>query len=341
MRITALLQLKTIASVLLIMSLTAGCKKPKQVVYEFGTFPDTSFNLSGINSQYDDYNASLEYHVCGSYGIVFSSNRGTAGQKFDLVSGSVDFSFDQFEGYFDVRSEMVSSPFLTGLLGAANTPEDDLGPFRIISKEDSYEYLIITTGNPEADTDLKYLKYIPQLGSLEQDFGTLKPVTVLNSTSNDGYIAFDVSQKRVFFSSDRDGQFDIYTVERTLGEELSDWLDSDVVTPVKIDSINSEYDDKCPIVYLNMMVFASNRPEGLGGYDIYYSVYKNGKWGSPVNFGPTVNSEANEYRPVLGAHAFYTNYFLVYSSDRSGGMGNFDLYFAGVGIPGIPEVLSR
>ena len=56
--------------------------------------------------------------------------------------------------------------------------------------------------------------------------------------------------------------------------------------------------------------------EGLGGFDLYYSVFRNGKWSSPVNMGPEINSPANEYRPVLGIDLKFENRFLIFSSDR-------------------------
>ena len=81
------------------------------------------------------------------------------------------------------------------------------------------------------------------------------------------------------------------------------------------------------------MVFASDMPGGSGGFDLYYSVFRNGKWSSPVNLGPEINSTANEYRPVLGIDLKYENRFLIFSSDRSGGKGGYDLYFTGISLP--------
>jgi hypothetical protein len=78
-----------------------------------------------------------------------------------------------------------------------------------------------------------------------------------------------------------------------------------------------------------MMVFASNRPGGYGGYDLYSSVLINGKWSSATNLGPGINTAADEYRPVIGYHPDFTNGFLIFSSDRPGGKGGFDLYFTG------------
>jgi hypothetical protein len=328
------------AVILLLIILSPSCKKPRQVLYPFGTFPDTCMNLSGINSQYDDYNMDLEM-ICNISSAVFSSNRASQGGQFDLVTGLIEYYFDKYTGNFLIESEMINDPYLTGLVTAANTATDDLGPYRMLSREDSHEYLFITTEGSGGDMDIKYMKYLPDIGPAIPDFGSLLPLNVLNSSADDGYISFDVSQERVFFHSDREGQFNIYNTQNISGLSHSEWFAEDPVAVIKIDSINSEYDDKCPLVALNIMVFTSNRPGGLGGYDLYYSIYKDGKWGSPVNFGPTVNSEADEYRPVLGYHPDFTNQFLIFSSDRPGGAGGFDIWFAGIDIPVQPEIIMK
>ena len=111
---------------------------------------------------------------------------------------------------------------------------------------------------------------------------------------------------------------------------ISSWLESDYTSPVIVDEVNSDYNDKTPFVYYRAMVFASDRPGGMGGYDLYYSIFKNGNWGSPVNFGPGINTEYNEYRPVIGYNSAFTNKFMIFSSDRPGGKGGYDLYFRGL-----------
>ncbi|PWJ57501.1 WD40 repeat protein [Dyadobacter jejuensis] len=79
------------------------------------------------------------------------------------------------------------------------------------------------------------------------------------------------------------------------------------------------------------MVFASNRAGGYGGYDLYYSTLTGGKWSEPVNFGATINTEFDEFRPILiDAGVSWNQNMLVFSSNRAGGKGGFDLYFAGV-----------
>lgn len=73
-----------------------------------------------------------------------------------------------------------------------------------------------------------------------------------------------------------------------------------------------------------LLYFVSDRPGGMGGTDIWYSVVKDGVAGEPVNLGPSVNSSYDEYTP------FYDQVsgVLYFSSDRMGGMGGFDVYCA-------------
>ena len=58
--------------------------------------------------------------------------------------------------------------------------------------------------------------------------------------------------------------------------------------------------------------------------------FKNGKWNSPVNFGPDVNTQYNETCPAIGYDRTFYNVYMIFSSDRPGGKGGYDLYFKGI-----------
>ena len=47
----------------------------------------------------------------------------------------------------------------------------------------------------------------------------------------------------------------------------------------------------------NALYFSSNKPGGYGGFDLYVSYLKNGKWSNPENLGPSINSIGNEITP--------------------------------------------
>ncbi len=68
--------------------------------------------------------------------------------------------------------------------------------------------------------------------------------------------------------------------------------------------------------------FASNRPGGLGGYDIYKSTRVNGSWTQPENLGAVVNSPGDETTPSHDG----TN--LYFSSDWHNGLGGLDVFRA-------------
>lgn len=328
-----LLRWKALLSGCILLLISAGfisCKKTENPIkYPQGEFPDSSLSFAGLNSAYDDYNAAI-YKIYGDIIIVFSSNRGSSGGQFDLVQGKISFIFDQTNGKFEYGSEVTNDAFLTKLLKAANTAGNDFGPYRLFSSADGYEYLILSSVNSAGNLDFYYLKNMPVYGnSLPAVLGPF-PVNLLNTSSDDAYICFDTNQDTVYFSSGSGGNFDIYLKKRTAETDFTTWFNGSYSASVAVDSINSTSDDKCPMVKSNVMVFASNRPGGLGGYDLYYSIFKNGKWGYPKNFGPGVNTSADEYRPVLVSHQEFSNTLMIFSSNKPGGKGGYDLYFRGV-----------
>ena len=79
------------------------------------------------------------------------------------------------------------------------------------------------------------------------------------------------------------------------------------------------------------MVFTADREGGFGGVDLWYSVYNGQTWSAPVNMGNLINTEYDEYRPILvQSGESYVNDLMVFSSNRPGGKGGFDLYYVGV-----------
>lgn len=76
----------------------------------------------------------------------------------------------------------------------------------------------------------------------------------------------------------------------------------------------------------NLYVFSSRRPGGLGGWDLYLTVFSNGNWSEPKNLGPLVNSEGNDLHLSSAAGEIYM------ASDRPGGPGDYDIYTASAGL---------
>ena len=72
------------------------------------------------------------------------------------------------------------------------------------------------------------------------------------------------------------------------------------------------------------LYFASNRPGGKGGMDIYASSFSNGQWGTPVNLGTSINSGDNEVFPFVAPDGT-----LFFSSNGHGSVGGLDIFAAG------------
>lgn len=73
------------------------------------------------------------------------------------------------------------------------------------------------------------------------------------------------------------------------------------------------------------LYFISDRPGGIGGYDIYTSTRDEyGTWSAPKNMGKTINSKGNEKSPFIHTDS-QTLYF---SSEGRPGMGGYDIYYA-------------
>lgn len=111
-------------------------------------------------------------------------------------------------------------------------------------------------------------------------------------------------------TSGRDGYLgtNIYFTEKNPATEK--WKE-----PIHVNEINSNFDDKMPSISPDgkTIVFSSNRPGGVGGFDLWIS-YRSatGKWSEPVNLGPKINTKGNEYMPSW----HFDNELLVFSSDR-------------------------
>jgi hypothetical protein len=307
----------------------SGChKKENTVKYLTGEFPDSVYNMTGLNTPYDDYNSDILV-VQNKSTIIFSSNRQSKGGQFDLVQGVITYSFDKNNGTFKISSSITTDQLYSSLISKAITSGDDFGPYSMYSSTDGYNYLFLASQNGNTLLDIFYLKYLPQFGTAIPAISGPYPAKLLNSNFDDAYVSFDVSEDSVYFSSNRGGSFNIMLVKKTSSSTTDAWMSQNLATAIPVDSLNTTADEKCPFIFRNYIVFASNRPGGMGGYDLYYSVYKDGQWSTPVNMGPKINSSSDEFRPVLSSDANFSNLFMVFSSNKPGGSGGFDLYFTG------------
>jgi outer membrane protein OmpA-like peptidoglycan-associated protein/Tol biopolymer transport system component len=147
---------------------------------------------------------------------------------------------------------------------------------------------------------------------------------VINTANfNEGAQSISPDGKYLFFTGcnrpDTYGRCDIY-VSRKEGNEWG--------KPINLGKIiNSEYWDSQPSISPDgsTLYFVSNRPGGIGGYDIWKSnLTDEGQWTEPVNLGPKINTPYDENTPFMHADG-KTLYF---SSDGWPGFGNKDIFYS-------------
>lgn len=94
--------------------------------------------------------------------------------------------------------------------------------------------------------------------------------------------------------------------------------------PTPISEINSSYYESYPFVSYDgkLLVFSSDRPDGIGGIDLYFSLRnEDGSWSEPVNFGPQINSTENEISAFLD-----NDWNLYFASRGHNTLGGYDIF---------------
>lgn len=160
-------------------------------------------------------------------------------------------------------------------------------------------------------------------------FGKGEPLpTPFNVSTNEGSPTINLSNDMLIFSRMTPARigggnypnYDLY---------CSYYIDGEWTTPEKLGGgINRDDSwESQPSLSSDgeMLFFASDRPGGFGGSDIWCS-RKNaaGEWQKPINLGQTINTAGNERSPFLHTDS-KTLYF---SSSGHNGMGGMDVFYA-------------
>lgn len=139
---------------------------------------------------------------------------------------------------------------------------------------------------------------------------------VVNTPSHDSNLALSADAHQLYIYSD-ENEGDIYVSEQANGvwstpEPLSDAINSSFME----NSITISPDKQ-------LLFFASNRPGGYGGIDIYVSEKdKKGNWSKSKNLGPMINTKFDEEGPFID----YDGKTLYFSSMGRKGMGGHDIF---------------
>jgi len=134
--------------------------------------------------------------------------------------------------------------------------------------------------------------------------------------TSDGSRFYFISRRPVAGKSKPD--LDIWVMEKTAAE----WSEpKNMGAP-----INSAGSEWYPTVAANgTMYFGSDREGGKGRTDIYRSRLEGGKYTEAENLGAAINTEFNEFEPLIAPDE---SFLIFMAGGRAGGLGGFDLYIS-------------
>ena len=349
------MKLKSLLSILSLIILTvffSGCPSSKtKYPYFEAYFPKKPVNISDVNSKFDDFNSILAETHFGRR-LVFSSNRMTDSTDFNIYDGNFFVVWDWETGILSFQNEYHYGyeNFVAKLVLSINNQGNQFGPYSISTDtfienhQNHLCYLFYSTNSGSEIYRSEFLYYqtpddgitgevkgpftIPFLGDVQQQYiSFFDPETlIINNWS------VEVNNfTELYFDQTNGESSDLFKI--TIPDTLNflDFLTSEKdYEKVPVNTLNTNSDERCPFVNGPLMVFASNREGGFGGYDLYYSKFENGEWQAPVNFGEDINTPYDEFRPITVFADQFKNDLMIFSSNRPGGMGGFDLYFVGI-----------
>lgn len=144
------------------------------------------------------------------------------------------------------------------------------------------------------------------------------------------FLSYD--NKALYICSNREGGvggLDIY------GFDVGEGYSRPILLP---EPLNSTYDERLPLFLPDgkSVFFASDRPGGEGGFDIYFTQRQpDGTWMPPVNLGPPINTSGSEADFSIPANLKY----FLFTSSQKGGFGGYDIY--ALDISGLFEMMDK
>lgn len=145
--------------------------------------------------------------------------------------------------------------------------------------------------------------------------------STVNSEAWEGQPTFAIDGKTLYFVSNRKGGYGGMDIWKTTFES-GRWTTPENLGP----TINTKYDEMSPFIHFDdrTLYFSSNRPEGMGGFDLFVSNRNSdgGDWGKPQNLGYPINTEGDDNNLIVSADGRTA----IFASERQGGYGKMDLY---------------
>lgn len=145
--------------------------------------------------------------------------------------------------------------------------------------------------------------------------------TTFNSIDVDEYAGSSADNRYMFIATDGEG-FQIFNLKMTyMKPRARSWP-----KPLNLIGINSNTTNEKSATINNegnMIIFSSDRPGGIGGYDLWLSrKLPDGNWAVAVNLGPEINTVYDDVSPQFNKEQTGINF----ASQGHFNMGGFDIF---------------
>jgi outer membrane protein OmpA-like peptidoglycan-associated protein/tetratricopeptide (TPR) repeat protein len=210
------------------------------------------------------------------------------------------------------------------LPGTINTEADEYWPSLSIDQQQLIFTRLIKVPGLQPQEDFYSSEFV------DNEWQPARAVSEINTHENEGAQTLSADGRILFFTACNRrggaGSCDIYYSIKK-GDKWS--------TPLNAGpGLNTVYWEAQPSFSSDgrFLYFASNRPGGKGGRDIWKAEFLGAgsdgylKWKKPVNLGDSINTPGNETSPFI--HAGNRDFY--FSSDYHTGMGGYDLFVSQV-----------
>lgn len=273
--------------------------------------------VKGLSTQYDDFLAIIS----PDNQLAFFSRKMPPPQNMDAATGPEESSREYFmmshrkaDGDFETGSPLPS-PFNRG-------NDNEGGPAITIDNKHLYFSIGKILDDGTQSCQIYYCDYDNgQWGDIKNAGDQVNDPSSWTSQptiSSDG--------QTLYFASNRPGGHGKCDIWESTKDADGNWGQA-----VNLgDTINSAGNELSPFIHTDShtLYFSSDRPGGVGGFDVYYSrMDSTGKWSTPKNLGYPINSTGDEIGFFVSTDG-KTGYFGSDDPSHTNGesMGGKDIY---------------
>lgn len=255
-----------------------------------------------INTAYDEYAPIIS---ADGEVMIFTSRKALLKEEIDLNMQGME---NVYISYYNDMTWKWGRPQL--LEETVNQPGRNNSA---IALSNDGQRMLLYRGDPDGNIYESYLEG-------EHWTEPVKLPKPINTKKHESSASLGPDGRTIYFVSNRrggKGGSDIWVCRQALGGGWGEAenLGSVINTPENEEGVFIHPDGKT-------LYFSSKGHNAYGGYDIFKSVYENGRWSTPQNMGDSINTPGDELFYCITADG-KTGY---YSSARPGGLGRKDIY---------------